>query len=173
MKKTIIFVAIIICTLSLLKSKTITIPQESIRFRVIANSNSQEDQNIKQEVVKNIASELKKIELIPKDLVTTRNIIKKNIPVLRKSVEETLNEINAKQDFNINYGMNYFPQKESNGVIYEEGEYESVVISLGSGKGDNFWCVLFPPLCLLEVEPTEKEDVEYTSFIKEIINKYF
>ena len=46
-------------------------------------------------------------------------------------------------------------------------------MTLGDGKGDNFWCVLFPPLCLLEGEDNENEEVEYTSFIKEIINKYF
>ena len=173
MKKIIIVVAITVCLFSTLKSEVITIPKESIRFRVIANSNSEEDQNIKKEIVKNIATELKNIELVPKDLVSTRNIIKKNIPVLRKTVEDTLKELNVQQDFNINYGMNHFPQKENNGVIYEEGEYESIVISLGNGKGDNFWCVLFPPLCLLEGESTETDDVEYTSFIKEIINKYF
>ena len=47
------------------------------------------------------------------------------------------------------------------------------MITLGDGLGDNFWCVLFPPLCLLEAEETDTDEVEYTSFIKEIIDKYF
>lgn len=173
MKKLIVTIALVVCLLSALKSEVITIPKESIRFRVIANSNSQNDQNIKKEVLKNLESELSKIELVPKDVISTRNIIKRSIPSLKKSVEETLNKLNVTQDYSINYGMNYFPQKESNGVIYEEGEYESVVIKLGEGNGDNFWCVLFPPLCLLEGEESESDEVEYTSFIKELINKYF
>ena len=100
-------------------------------------------------------------------------MIKRSIPTLEKSVENTLNKLNVQQDYSINYGMIYFPQKESNNVIYEEGEYESVVIKLGEGKGDNFWCVLFPPLCFLEGEEGNDDEVEYTSFIKELINKYF
>ena len=68
--------------------------------------------------------------------------------------------------------MNYFPEKEYKGVVYEEGEYESLVITLGNGLGENFWCVLFPPLCLLDTEE-EPENVEYTSFVKEVIDKYF
>lgn len=173
MKKIIVVAAVIVCILSTLKSGVITIPKESIRFRVIANSNTQYDQNIKKEVVKNLESELRKIELVPKDILSTRTMIKRSIPTLEKSVENTLNKLNVQQDYSINYGMNYFPQKESNNVIYEEGEYESVVIKLGEGKGDNFWCVLFPPLCLLEGEEGNNDDVEYTSFIKELINKYF
>ena len=58
------------------------------------------------------------------------------------------------------------------GIVTEEGEYESLVITLGNGLGENFWCVLFPPLCLLDTEE-EVEDVEYTSFVKELIDKYF
>ena len=56
------------------------------------------------------------------------------------------------------------------GIYYEEGEYESLVITLGEGIGNNFWCVLFPPLCLID---ENEEEVEYTSFIKELIDKYF
>ena len=60
--------------------------------------------------------------------------------------------------------------KDYVGVKYPEGEYESLVITLGEGKGDNWWCVLFPPLCLVEAE--EHTDVEYKFFVKEIIDKY-
>ena len=45
-----------------------------------------------------------------------------------------------------------------------------VIMSLGEGKGDNWWCVLFPPLCLLEAE--ESTEVEYTSYVKELLDKY-
>ena len=91
---------------------------------------------------------------------------------IKQEVETTLNQLNASSEYTINYGMNYFPEKEYKGIKYEEGEYESLVITLGDGLGENFWCILFPPLCLLEAEETEKDEVEYTSFIQEIINKY-
>ena len=71
------------------------------------------------------------------------------------------------------YGLNPFPAKSYKGVKYKAGEYESLVITLGEGKGDNWWCVLFPPLCMLEAEDqTQKSNLEYKSYIKEIIDKY-
>ena len=72
--------------------------------------------------------------------------------------------------FSINYGSNYFPEKEYKGVKYESGNYESLVIKLGSGMGDNWWCVMFPPICSLEVE--ENSDIEYKFFVKELFDKY-
>ena len=48
------------------------------------------------------------------------------------------------------------------------------MVTLGNGQGKNFWCVLFPPLCLLEAEEgKEEKEVEYKSFVKEMIDKYF
>ena len=73
----------------------------------------------------------------------------------------------------MNYGINYFPEKKYKGVIYEEGYYESLVITLGKGNGENWWCVLFPPLCLMEGEDNNTDEVEYKSFVKEMIDKYF
>ena len=72
--------------------------------------------------------------------------------------------------YDINFGYNYFPEKEYKGVKYNEGYYESLLVTLGEGKGDNWWCVLFPPLCLIEAD--ESSDVEYRSIIEEILEKY-
>ena len=55
------------------------------------------------------------------------------------------------------------------GVTYKEGYYESLVISIGEAKGDNFWCVLFPNFCLIDTQ----EDHTYKSYFKELINKIF
>ena len=59
-------------------------------------------------------------------------------------------------DYNINFGYNYFPAKQFKGHTYEEGYYESLVVSIGEAKGDNWWCVMFPPMCL----PAAESDVE-------------
>jgi len=163
MKKTIIILSIIILVLCLNK-KDYTIPKDSIRFRVIANSNDYNDQEIKKKVVENLKSNLIYTNKST-NIVETRKFIKENLPLFTKTVETTLNNNN---DFHINYGKNYFPEKTYNNEIYPEGEYESLVVTLGEGDGDNFWCVLFPPLCF-----EEKEDYHYKSFIKEIFDKVF
>ncbi|MDO5393246.1 MAG: stage II sporulation protein R [Mycoplasmatota bacterium] len=173
MKKLTVIIFIIITILCLNKQATVTVPREAIRFRIIANSNKEKDQYIKKQIVTNLNSTIKKIEFTPKDLSTSRQNIKQSIPEFSQVVEKTLKELNASEKYSINYGLNYFPEKEYKGIKYEAGEYESLVITLGDGLGENFWCILFPPLCLLEAEDENTTDIEYTSFIEEIINKYF
>ena len=99
-----------------------------------------------------------------------RRIINNNLNNIDSDVRNTLQLLNYDLGYNINFGLNYFPSKEYKGITYDEGYYESLVITLGEGKGDNWWCVLFPPLCLLEAE--ESTEVEYTSFVKELLDKY-
>lgn len=171
MKKLLVALTIFITILSLNKEDKIIIPKEAIRFRVIASSNTENDQYIKRQVVKDLNTEIKNLSFKNNSLETTRTNIKESIPKVKTIVNNTLNRLNANNKFFVKYGMNYFPQKEYQGIVYEAGEYESLVITLGDGKGENFWCVLFPPLCLLDTKE-KPENIEYKSFVKEIIDKY-
>lgn len=166
MKKIIIISSIIISILVINKEKEIIIPKEAIRFRVIANSNSEQDQIIKKEIVKSLSKEI--ITPNIKNINEERIFLKENLPKFTKTVKKNLTDNNYSSKFDINYGKNYFPEKTYRNITYPEGEYESLVVTIGNGQGKNFWCVLFPPLCLID-EDTES----YPSLIKEIINKYF
>lgn len=170
MKKYIIALIIIICTISIATAKE---NQNTIRFRVIANSNEETDQELKKDIVKRIYPKLLNVQLKSNTIEETRSNLKYQIPEYAKIVEKTISEKNSNETYHINYGMNKFPEKELNGQKYKEGEYESLVITLGNGLGDNFWCILFPPLCLMEATEEETQEVEYTSFFKELLNKYF
>lgn len=173
MKKNLIITAIIILIFSGKKIETVTIPQEAIRFRVIANSNSAEDQKLKKEITNNLYKEFSKLKYKINNITDAKKQLELQIPIVESIVNETLEKNKLVKKYDVNYGLNYFPEKEYKGVIYPEGEYESLVVTLGDGLGENFWCVLFPPLCLLEAENTDTTDVEYTSFIKEVLEKYF
>ena len=174
MKKLTIVLAIIITVLAINKDSEVIIPKDSIRFRVIANSDSESDQLLKKKVVSNLNPNIINLLSSSSSLTDSRNNIENNLTLFDNIVKNTLKENNSTETYTINYGMNYFPEKEYKGTVYKEGEYESLVVTLGEGKGKNFWCVLFPPLCLLEAEDSTKTtDIEYKSFIKEIIDKYF
>ena len=154
--------------------KNILIPEDAIRFRVIANSNLDNDQEIKKIVSKELQKELYNSLKDVKNVDEARSLLKNNTLALEKSIEETLLQNNMNPIFDINYGMNYFPEKIYNGVEYKAGEYESLVVTLGEGVGDNWWCVLFPPLCLMEAEEVkDSEKIEYKFFVQELIDKYF
>lgn len=171
MKKAIIYIILaIIAYLMIGVTTSYAIPDENIRIRVIANSDSEYDQSIKLKVKEMVQDEMYNLLKDTKGIDEARIIINKNLRYIDNKVNNVLINNNYGLDYTINYGLNYFPSKEYNGVIYDEGYYESLVITLGEGKGSNWWCVLFPPLCLLEAE--ENEEVEYTSFVKELFDKY-
>lgn len=168
MKKTVIFLAIFIIILVSNKEEQIIIPKDSIRFRVIASSNSKEDQILKRKIIYNLKDNITKTNDLT-NIEDTRNYLNKELPTFHKIVEKTIEDNNSDTTFHINYGKNYFPRKVYKNIVYEEGDYESLVITLGKGTGNNFWCVLFPPLCLID----EENDPHYESFIKELFHKYF
>ena len=169
----ILILIILILTISK-ETEDVIIPSSAIRFRVIANTNSVEDQNLKLKVRDNVQSKLSTMLVDKKNINEVKTTIQANMLNIEKVVAKTINDSNNKQTYNINYGKNYFPKKIYKGVTYKAGNYDSLVIKLGNANGNNWWCVLFPPLCLLEAEETTNtSDIEYKSFIKEIIEKYF
>ena len=174
MKKTIIIFMIMILAYLIIGNVVATndiIPDDAIRIRVIANSNSAYDQEIKNKVKEQVEYDMYNILKNTKKIEEARKKIQDNLSVVEEDIDETLQKEEYKLPFKVNFGLNYFPEKEFKGIKYKEGYYESVVVTLGDGLGDNWWCVLFPPLCLIEAE--ESTDVEYTTLVKAIIDKYF
>ena len=173
MKKSIILLMVIfVFYMFVSKSvvKGLTIPDNAIRIRIIPNSNSEFDQNVKRSVKDKL--EITMYDLL-KDVRSSEEaseIIKKNLDLVDNDVKKVLNSKNYDLGYKINYGYNYFPEKEYKGIKYEEGYYESLLVTLGKGEGDNWWCVLFPPICLIEGEEDSK--VEYKSIVEEILKKY-
>jgi len=140
------------------------IPADAIRIRVIASSNDKKDQElkmmVKEDLEKYLYSKLKDVRSVDKADI----VIKNSLDDIDHIVGKYTN------NYDVNYGLNYFPSKEYKGITYKEGEYQSLVVTLNEGLGNNWWCVLFPPLCMLEAE--ESTDVEYRSFVSEMISKY-
>ena len=165
MKKTIvIIVAVIIGILLYKKDDFVIIPNESIRIRIIANSDNIEDLVEKKHLKEQIEDDVYNLTKDAKDIEEARRLINENLSNIDSIIKS-----NIDVDYNIDYGINYFPKKIYKGVLYEAGNYESLVITLGSGLGENWWCVLFPPLCLLEENETTS-DVEYKLYVEELIN---
>ena len=176
MKKTLITLTIILITYMIIGVKAqeiVEIPDEAIRIRVIGNSNSEYDQEKKQELRKEVQLYMQNLLKDAKTVSEARSIINNNLENIDTNVDKYLHNLKYNTSYKINFGLNYFPEKEYKGIKYKEGLYESLLITLGEGQGNNWWCVLFPPICLLEAEETETNEVEYKSFVKEIIEKYF
>lgn len=167
MKKIFCILFIIVCIV-LFKNNESHIGDDSIRFRVIANSNSPRDILMKELVV----DELSNILFKSYDINSTRENIVNNLSYIETKIDDLFINNDYHKTYNIMYGMNEFPRKEYNGIVYEEGLYESLVIEIGDGLGNNYWCFLYPSLCMIDVKNNE-EGVVYKSKIKEIFDKLF
>lgn len=145
---------------------------EFIRFHVIANSDTAEDQELKLKVrdavLAKINSELaeeamaqhdqggqKKATL---DLEQSRQYINDNIDEIEATAEQVIMENGYDYKVNAKLGVRWIPQKTYGNVIFPSGNYEALNITIGEGKGHNWWCVLFPPLCLIGVEPPDDKE---------------
>ena len=175
MKKTLFVIVIIIVSIFVYinVNAEVIIPNEAIRVRVVPNSNSVMDQDMKEKVKEYVSGYMYLKLNGVYDVNEARDIIEANIDNINQGIEDIFDENGYDMDFEINFGENYFPDKNYKGVIYNEGEYESLVVYIGEARGDNWWCVLFPPLCLLEAEESDTGEVEYRSFVSEMIDKIF
>lgn len=122
--------------------------EDEIRFRVIANSNNVDDIIMKEKVVDELSN------IIFKD--GNRDSIKQNIinnlSTMENKIDSLFENNNYNKSYNIIYGLNEFPKKEYNGKVYNEGLYESLVVEIGEAKGNNYWCFLYPSLCVSDYE---------------------
>lgn len=126
------------------------IPNEAIRLRILANSDSNEDQELKREVRDAVNAQITEWveELV--SLEEARTVIMEGIPELQAIAEKVVAENGSNQSVKAEFGEVQFPTKLYGQFLYPAGTYEAVLITLGEGTGSNWWCVLFPPLCFLD-----------------------
>ena len=167
MKKIILIILVVICFI-VLSNNEVNITEDAIRFRVIANSNASNDIIMKEKVVQELSKTLFK-KISNKD--DAREEILSNIETVQEQIDNLFSINNYNKNYNISYGYNYFPEKKYKGKKFKEGNYESLVIEIGEGKGNNYWCVLYPPLCM--VDDNFDDDVEYNLKIVELFKKIF
>lgn len=123
---------------------------EIIRFHVIANSNSDEDQSLKlkvrDKVIDFVSSKLNN----SKSLDESRDIIINN----KKDIEDIAQSVVYENGYSYNVtsalSRENFPDKVYGDVVFPQGEYEAYRILIGDAKGENWWCVMFPPLCFVD-----------------------
>ena len=146
---------------------------EYLRIHIRADSNLEVDQNVKYLVKDKIVEFLTPLvsSVSCKDeLIDVLNNNKENIKYVSDSV---LQNEGFSYTTNVKINNEYFPTRDYNGFVLEKGYYDALIIELGSAKGNNWWCVLYPPLCFVNKNSSNVQDIYYQSKIIEIINKFF
>ncbi|WP_243291982.1 stage II sporulation protein R [Bacillus sp. FJAT-47783] len=139
---------------------TVVIPDEAIRLRILANSNQEGDQSLKRKIRDEINAEVNKWVLNMTSIEEARRLIQNRLPEIEEIVQTVLKEENSEQPFTVNFNKVAFPTKLYGQYLYPAGNYEAILVTLGEGKGANWWCVLFPPLCFLDFSNSEAVDAK-------------
>ncbi|SET07830.1 stage II sporulation protein R [Anaerobranca gottschalkii] len=178
----------IVCFLSLLSiltyfsGKVALKGEEILRIHIIANSNNPKDQFVKylvrDRVLKEYSQELKNL----KGIKEIEKFIGNNLQDIEDLAGNVLIENGLAYGAHGELGNFDFPTRLYLDTVYPKGQYKALKIILGEGKGDNWWCVMFPPLCLVGeieekgvfAEPSgeiEDVEVEYEYFILNLLKK--
>ncbi|MEK5230687.1 stage II sporulation protein R [Lysinibacillus sp. FSL K6-0232] len=152
------------------KEATQQVQEEDFRIRVIANSNTAQDQQEKEQLVKKLKPYFTQ--------VTTAGIIEnEQILLLKQQIETELSRNYPQVDTQVVLGDNVFPPKRQGAVLYPQNVYHSIVVKIGDARGDNWWCSIFPAICEPEKEEVKEEEQEeserVTFFIWEWIKGLF
>lgn len=147
-----------------LAKETSNSEQESdFRIRIIANSNTAADQLEKEQLVEGLKPYFTQV-------ANAQYVDNEQFKVLKQQIEEEIKGNYPQLYTQVAFGDNLFPPKRQNASFYPQNVYQSIVVTIGDGRGDNWWCSIFPSVC----EPGKEEKEEpVTFFIWEWITGFF
>lgn len=141
------------------------IANEIIRFHVIANSNTDEDQALKLKVRDEV------IEFVSNSLNGSKNLDESRQFIIdnKSNIEDIAKSVIIENGYSYNVtstlSRENFPDKIYGDVVFPQGEYEAYRILIGEAKGENWWCVMFPPLCFVD---GTKEAIDSTEVVEKL-----
>ena len=145
---------------------------EYLRIHIRANSNSEIDQVVKYQVKDAVVEALIPILSSCQTKQEAEQTLQKNFSL----IESVANNVLLKNGFSYKakarLASEEFPTRSYDGLVLEQGFYDALILDLGTGEGNNWWCVVYPPLCFLKSNPTG-QDVVYKSKLVEIIKSFF
>ncbi len=126
------------------------IAQEIIRFHVIANSDSDEDQELKLLVRDNLVNHLSPILSKTDSILEAKDIIEQRLPYIQELAEDTVKENGYSYPVTVSLSQSYFPLKIYGDYTFPPGYYDALRVQIGEAQGRNWWCLMFPPLCFVD-----------------------
>jgi len=121
-----------------------------IRLHIRANSNSEDDQALKLKVRDRLISESKKMMQKDMSIDDVRSYARQNLTDIRSIAIDEIRKNGYDYDVNVRFGKSEFPVKTYGDMTLPAGTYEALVVEIGASEGENWWCVMFPPLCFVD-----------------------
>ncbi len=131
-------------------AKEQVIPEDAIRLRILANSNSETDQAVKRQIRDEVKANMDGWVGGISSGEEAHDVIKDHIDEVKQIAETEMEKSGLDQSVDVKLGKADFPTKLYGDYLYPAGQYEALIITLGAAEGNNWWCVLYPPLCFLD-----------------------
>lgn len=158
-----LFIYTSICAVSYAQNISTDIASSVFRLHVIANSDSKEDQDLKYKVRDNLLKYMNKICKNCTSKEDAISLVEKNKDIFKQIALDTISNEGFSYDVNINIGNFEFPTKNYGDISLPAGLYDALRVEIGEAKGQNWWCVMFPPLCFVDISsgvvPEESKEV--------------
>ncbi len=148
------------------------ISEGCVRIHIRANSNAECDQDVKLFVRDNIVAYLQDELKDCKSKSEALQTIEERRGVIKQIADNTLYNNGYTYSSAVTVKKESFPERTYDAYTFPEGIYDALIIELGSGRGDNWWCVAFPPLCFIP-DSGDGENIVYKSWVKEMLDKIF
>ena len=142
-----------------------------IRFHVLANSDNKEDQNLKLKVKDEVISYLYSYLKDSKSLEESRKVLMEQEDYVKEIANKVIKENGFNYSVKTELGYENFPEKSYGNIVLPQGEYEAFRIIIGNGKGHNWWCVMFPPLCFTDVTKGQVEEEKSKEELDKVIEE--
>jgi len=146
-----LFVYTTICAFSYAQNVSTDIANSVFRLHVLANSDREEDQNLKYKVRDNLLAYMNEICANCKSKEEAISLVKEHQDNFKQIALDTVKNEGYSYDININIGNFEFPTKEYGDISLPAGFYDALRVEIGEAKGHNWWCVMFPPLCFVDI----------------------
>ncbi|HHW06594.1 MAG TPA: stage II sporulation protein R [Clostridia bacterium] len=143
-------------------------PDNLIRLHVIANSDLAVDQQLKHEVRDEILAKLGPYVAEAGTVQEVRAVLQDRMDYIHRLAEHRLREAGCEDPVRVEYGVFPFPVKGYGSLVLPAGEYEAVKVIIGEGEGSNWWCVLFPPLCFVDIAQGELEETSAEELLRQV-----
>lgn len=140
-----------ICAISYAQNISTDIANSVFRLHVIANSDSKEDQNLKYKVRDHLLEYMNSICENCQSKEEAILIVEQHKDAFEQIANDTVKEEGYSYTININIGNFEFPTKRYGDISLPTGYYDALRVEIGEAKGQNWWCVMFPPLCFVDI----------------------
>lgn len=142
------FICSVFCSFADFDASCEELRHNVLRLHIVANSDSEQDQTLKLEIRDRILEESQSLFETEKDLQSAIKTAKENIKLYEKIANEVINEAGLDYKAEAKIGKAFFETRVYEDFTLPSGEYESLIINLGKSEGKNWWCVVFPSVCL-------------------------